>query len=336
VHKIRCAVVGLGYWGPNLVRNVAALPSTTLATICDTDRTRLESLATQYKQARPTVDFSDIVRDSTIDAALIATPVSSHFGLAMQALEAGKHVFVEKPMAATVSEAEQLVQEAARRRRVLMVNHVFAYTAAVRKVRRLIDEGALGELYYYDSVRVNLGLFQHDVNVIWDLAVHDLSIMDYLVSERPQAVSAVASAHVPGKPENIAYVTCFFGSGLIGHLHVNWLAPVKIRQTLIGGSRKMVVYDDIEPDEKIKVYDRGLNNCELSPMVQVDYRIGDMWAPVLERTEALSACISHFAECIHSGVAPLTDGCCGLRVVRLLDAASRSAAQMGQPVLLEG
>lgn len=282
-----------------------------------------------------TQDYSNVLADPSIDAVLIATPVSTHFALAIAALRASKHVFVEKPLSATVDEAIQLVEEAKRRGKVLMVDHVFVYTPAVRRIRKLIDEGTIGEVYYYDSVRINLGLFQRDVNVIWDLAVHDLAIMDCLINERPTTVSAVAAAHVKGRPENVAYVSCFFASGLIAHVNVNWLAPVKVRQTLIGGSNKMIVYDDLEPDEKIKVYDRGLNQGNhASPVVQMGYRLGDMWAPMLDRTEALSSVVEHFAECIRSGVAPITDGHCGLRVVELLDAASRSAALMGQPVAL--
>jgi len=336
VEKIRCAVAGLGYWGPNLVRNVATLSATHIGALCDPCPEHLDRIATQYPSARASRDFLEILSDPKIDAVLIATPVSSHFALAIEALRSGKHVFVEKPLASTVEEAEQLVEEARRRGRTLMVDHVFVYTPAVRRIRKLIDEGAIGEIYYYDSVRINLGLFQHDVNVIWDLAVHDLSILDYIINERPTAVSAVAAAHLPGRNENIAYITCFFKSSLIAHLHVNWLAPIKLRRTLVGGSRKMIVYDDIEPDEKIKVYDRGVDqNGIVGPNVQVGYRLGDMWAPVLDRTEALSTSIRHFVECIQTGAAPLTDGRCGLRIVRLLDAATRSMKSGGQPVPVE-
>jgi predicted dehydrogenase len=235
-------------------------PAAELAALCDPRAECLGRAAAQYTKARALADYAEVVADPGIDAVLIATPISSHFALALAALRAGKHVFVEKPLASAVAEAETLVAEASRRGRVLMVDHVFVYTPAVRRIRRLIDEGALGDMFYYDSVRINLGLFQHDVNVIWDLAVHDLSIMDYLIAERPTAISAVAVANVPGRPESIAYLTCFFASGLIAHVHVNWLAPVKVRQTLIGGSRKMIIYDDLAPDEKVKVYDRGVDH----------------------------------------------------------------------------
>jgi predicted dehydrogenase len=304
-----------------------------LAAICDLQQGRVERFAAQYPQARVTRNYSEVIADPAIDAVLIATPVSSHCSLALAALNAGKHVFVEKPLSATVAEAAQLVEEAGKRGKVLMVDHVFVYTPAIRRIRKLIDEGTIGQLYYYDSVRINLGLFQTDVNVIWDLAVHDLSIMDYIVDERPRAISVVAAAHVPGRPENIAYLTCFFESGLIAHVHVNWLAPVKVRQTLLGGSKKMIVYDDLEPDEKVKIYDRGVDpNDDANPMVQLGYRLGDMWAPRLDRTEALSTSIGHFVECIRNGSTPITDGRCGLRVVQLLDAATRSMNSKGQTI----
>jgi predicted dehydrogenase len=333
VDKIRCALIGLGYWGPNLARNVAAQPSLHLAALCDKRSGQLAQCAQLYQHARTTTDASEILDDDDIDAVLVATPVSTHFPLALAALRAGKHVFVEKPLAGSVDEAAQLVEEARARDRVLMVDHVFAYTPAVQRVRALIKDGALGDLHYYDSVRINLGLFQHDVNVVWDLAVHDLAIMDYLIDERPTHVSAVAAAHVSGRPESMAYLTCFFDSGMLAHVHVNWLAPVKVRQTLIGGSRRMVRYDDLEPDEKIKVYDRGIEDTtKASPLLQFGYRLGDMWAPMLDRTEALANALRHFADCIRARGTPVTDGQCGLRVVRLLHAASRSAALRGQPV----
>ena len=337
MRTLACAVVGLGYWGPNLARNVNALPSTSLAAICDSQQQRLDRLASQYQQARVTGDYADIIGDRSIDAVIIATPVSTHFELALAALRAGKHVLVEKPLAASAAEATRLVDEARRGGRVLMVDHVFVYTPAVRRVRRLIEERALGDLYYYDSVRVNLGAFQHDVNVIWDLAVHDLAIIDFLIDERPTKISATAAAHVRGRRENIAYVNCFFDSGLTAHVHVNWLAPVKVRQTLIGGSRKMIIYDDLEPDEKIKIYDRGIdqNDDRTNPMLQLGYRLGDMWAPMLERTEALSIALEHFVDCVRGSAVPTTDGRCGLRVIKLLEAASRSAAMQGQPVAVE-
>ena len=271
-----------------------------------------------------------------IDAIAIATPVSTHFDLALQALKAGKHVLVEKPFTATADQARILIEEADRRKLTLMVDHTFLFTPAVRKIKELVQSGDLGRLYYYDSVRVNLGLFQHDVNVLWDLAVHDLSIMDFILGARPQAVSATGMAHVAGQPEDMAFLTCYFADSVIAHFHVNWLAPVKIRRTLIGGDRKMIVYDDLEPSEKIKVYDKGItvNEPEGIYKMMVGYRTGDMWAPQLATTEALLAEARHFAECVETGKQPLTDGQAGLNVVRILEAASASIRNRGQPVEL--
>jgi predicted dehydrogenase len=254
----------------------------------------------------------------------------------MQALHAGKHVLVEKPLAGTVEQGERLLEEAARCHRLLMVDHTFVYTGAVRKMKELVNSGELGQLYYYDSVRVNLGLFQRDVNVLWDLAVHDLSIMDYVLDARPCEVSAVGIAHIPGHPKDVAYLTCVFDSNLIAHFHVNWLSPVKVRRTLIGGARQMIVYDDLEPSEKVKVYNKGitLNNGEGKYELLVGYRAGDMWAPQLDTKEALKVEVSHVLECIAHERPPLTDAQSGLRVVRILEAAMQSLAQRGRAVEL--
>ena len=263
---------------------------------------------------------------------MIATPVSSHFDLAAKALSAGKHVMVEKPLTATSAQAERLIELAAANHRVLMVDHTFVYTSAVRKIRQLIDGGELGQVYYYDSVRINLGLFQSDVNVLWDLAVHDLSILNYVLARTPVAVSATGMCHVPGEPENIAYLTLFFADTLLAHIHVNWLAPVKIRRTLIGGSRKMIVYDDLEGSEKLKVYDKGVSvnqHPEAIYQMKVNYRSGDMLAPQLDNSEALRVEAREFVECIQTGRRPLTDGEAGLRVVQTLEAAEKSIAQRG-------
>jgi predicted dehydrogenase len=256
----------------------------------------------------------------------------------MAALQAGKHVLVEKPITASAEQAQRLIDEAATRRLVLMVDHTFVYTGAVRKIAALVSSGELGDLYYYDSVRVNLGLFQHDVNVIWDLAVHDLSIMDYLLPARPRAISATGMTHVAGGHENIAYLTLFFENNFIAHIHVNWLAPVKVRRTLIGGSQRMIVYDDLEPSEKIKVYDRGItlnNNPENVYDMLLRYRVGDMWAPRTDPTEALQIEVAHFVECIEQGTAPITDGASGLRVVQLVEAASASMSGRGRLIELD-
>lgn len=334
---IGVGVIGYGYWGPNLVRNFAEVDGAHVVAVCDRRPERLALAKSRYPYIETTDVAMEVVADPRIDAIVIATPVSTHFELARQALRAGKHVLVEKPLAATSDEAERLIEEANRRRLILMVDHTFVYTGAVRKIRELITDGVLGQLYYYDSVRVNLGLFQHDVNVIWDLAVHDLSIMDYVLPQRPVAISATGMSHVPGQPENIAYITLFFADSLIGHIHVNWLAPAKVRRTLIGGSQKMIVYDDLEPSEKVKVYDRGItltDDPESIYRMLIGYRTGDMWAPQVDMTEALRTEVLHFIRCIEEGERLITDGEAGLRVVRTLEAATRSISDRGQPVEL--
>ncbi len=339
---IGVAVVGYGYWGPNLVRNFADAPGARLVAVCDLKKERLASVKGRYPSVKITDDFDELLRDPEVTAVAIATPVSTHFRLAMSALMAGKHVFVEKPIASSSEEAQRLVEEAARRKLVLAVDHTFIHTGAVRKMRELVENG-LGEVYYYDSVRVNLGLFQHDVSVIWDLAVHDLSIMDYVLPSRPVAVSATGMSHVAGEPANIAYLNLFFENNLIAHIHVNWLAPVKVRRTLVGGSSKMIVYDDLEPSEKIKVYDKGITlngdtqaAGEKTYQALVGYRTGDMWAPHLDVTEALGSEIREFIGCIERSEAPVADGRAGLRVVRILEAATQSLVQRGRVIELEG
>jgi predicted dehydrogenase len=335
---IRVGVIGYGYWGPNLVRNFSDVAGCEVAAVCDLNPDRRALVSRRHPSVRVEDDALAVIRDPNIDAIVIATPVSSHYQLAMDALAAGKHVWVEKPLTLNSAQAERLVDQADRFGRTLIVDHTFAYTTAVRKMRELVAGDGLGKIYYYDSVRVNLGLFQHDVNVIWDLAVHDLSIMDYVLDEKPIAVSATGMAHVPGQPENIAYLTLFYPSSMIAHVHVNWLAPVKVRRTLVGGSRKMIVYDDLEPSEKIKVYDKGLtlrDNPESVYQRLAGYRSGDMWAPQIELSEALHTEANHFVRCILSGETPLTDGRAGLRVVRILEAASQSMRDRGQVIELE-
>lgn len=336
---IGIGVVGYGYWGPNLVRNFWAIPDAQLRWVCDLQTERLAGLRQRFPSIEITEDFEDLLNDTKVDAIAIATPVSSHFKLAMRALKAGKHVLVEKPIAATVEDAQRLVDEADRRGLVLAVDHTFLHTGAVRKMRELAAD--IGKIYYYDAVRVNLGLFQQDTSVIWDLAVHDLSIMDHVLPQRPVAVSATGMSHVPGEPENIAYLTLFFSDTLIAHIHVNWLAPVKIRRTLLAGSKQMIVYDDIEPSEKIKVYDKGITlnpkgrSGDAVNTMKVGYRTGDMMAPQLDMTEALERELREFIACIATGARPTADGRAGLRMVRLLDAASRSLAQRGAIIQIE-
>lgn len=336
---IGIGVIGYGYWGPNLVRNFTEATGTQVLAVSDKRTERLALVKNRYPAVHTTIDHSELISDPRVDAVALATPVRTHFDLAMQVLDAGKHVWVEKPLTETAEQAERLIEEAARRNLVLMVDHTFVYTGAVRKIRELVESDGLGDIYYYDSVRVNLGLFQHDVNVIWDLAVHDLSILDYVLGKRPNAVSATGIGHVPGAPENIAYLTLFFDGNMMAHIHSNWLSPVKIRRTLIGGSQKMVVYDDLELSEKVKVYDKGLTLDRKSDsiyQVLVGYRSGDMWAPQVGVTEALLTEALHFRDCIQQGERAITDGEAGLRVVRILEAATRSLRARGEPIPLPG
>jgi predicted dehydrogenase len=335
---INIGVIGYGYWGPNLVRNFSELPGAQVTRVSDFKTELLAKVQARYPSIQVTTDCQDIFADPKIDAVAIATPVSTHFDLALAALKAGKHVLVEKPMTVTSDQALRLIEEADRRNLVLMVDHTFVYTGAVRKMRELVAHDGLGDIYYYDSVRVNLGLFQHDVNVLWDLAVHDLSIMDYILQSKPRAVSATGVSHIPGKPENIAYLTLFFDSNLIAHLHANWLAPVKVRRTLISGSQKMIVYDDLEVSEKVKIYDKGITvngDTEKVYEMLIGYRTGDMWAPKLEMTEALRTEGLHFLHCIEHSERPVTDGEAGLRVVKILEAATKSMKDQGRLVELD-
>ncbi|HVP37711.1 MAG TPA: Gfo/Idh/MocA family oxidoreductase [Candidatus Saccharimonadales bacterium] len=335
--NLRMGVIGYGYWGPNLVRNFAETPGTQVTCVADMDARRLEPLKLRYPAVRTTSDARELIQSRDVDAIAIATPVSTHFDLAVAALRAGKHVLVEKPLTESSEKCRRLIDEAAAAGRLLMVDHTFPYTAAVKKIRELIQSGELGEVYYYDSVRVNLGVFQRDVSVIWDLAVHDLSIIDNILPHKPVAVSATGMSHLKGQAEDIAYLTLYYAGSTIAHIHVNWLAPVKVRQTLIGGSKKMVVYDDVEPTEKIKVYDKGVA-MEASPaaiyQMMVSYRTGDMWAPKLDGSEALRVLAGHFLDCVTNGKEPMTSAESGLRVVRIMEAATQSMASHGQPIEL--
>jgi predicted dehydrogenase len=335
---IKVGVIGHGYWGPNLVRNFMAAPGSLVSAVCDQREERLTQLRKLYPTLKVQTDASELINDPNVDAIVVATPVASHFELAMAALKSGKHVLVEKPIASNSEQACRLIDEARQRGLVLMVDHTFVYTDAVRKVRELISTGALGEIYYYDAVRVNLGLFQHDVNVIWDLAIHDLSIMDYVLPNKPVAISATGISHVPGQPENVAYITLFFANTQIAHVHVNWLTPVKVRHTLIGGSEKMIVYDDLEPSDKLKVYDKGITvtpGPEVVYKLLVSYRSGDMWAPRLDNTEALQTEALHFIDCIENNRQPETDGPAGLRMVKMIEAAEKSLRDRGRLVELQ-
>jgi len=332
---INLGIIGYGYWGPNLVRNFAETCGARVASVADLDPAKLALVQRRYPGVAVTSNFRDLLNDPAIDAIVIATPVHTHFELAMAALRAGKHVWVEKPMTETSSQARQLVEEAHARQRVLHVDHTFVYTGAVAKMAEMVRAGELGRIYYYDSTRVNLGLFQRDVSVISDLAVHDFSILDHLLQEHPVAVTASGTNHFPGTPENLAYVTLYYESGAIAHTNVSWLAPVKVRQILLGGSERMIKYDDLEPSEKIKVYDKGVSftddPAEIKEM-RIGYRTGDMCAPKLAVTEALSIECAHFVECIENSTETLTNGRLGLRVVEIIEAANRSMRNKGETV----
>ena len=330
---IQFGVIGYGYWGPNIVRNLRNLESASVVAVCDKSSRALQRVKQAYPDIHVTSDVSELLDSPDIDAIAVITPVWTHFELAKRALENGKHVFVEKPFTSNSHQAEELIELAERNHLKIMVDHTFLFTGAVRKIRQLIDDSTLGKLYYYDSTRVNLGLFQHDVNVLWDLAPHDLSIVDYLIGERPEGIIATGAAHLNGLTD-VAYMTAYFPNNVIAHINVNWLSPVKVRTTLIGGEKKMVVWNDLEADEKIKVYDRGVNMTGREGVYDllVSYRSGDMWAPKIEAVEALKAALSYFVDCIESGEVPFNDGMAGLRVVRMLEAAEESLKGKGKAV----
>ncbi|MFK4505751.1 Gfo/Idh/MocA family oxidoreductase [Bradyrhizobium daqingense] len=336
--QLGIGVVGYGYWGPNLVRNFSVNPAARVVGVSDLDPGRLGAIRQLYPAVETTPRYDDLLNDSSIDAIAIATPVRTHYELAIAALRAGKHVLVEKPLAPSAEQAMRLIDEADRRGLTLMVDHTFLYTPAVQKIRELLLKRELGDIYYYDSTRSSLGLFQKDVNVIWDLAVHDISIIHHILDEEPVAVSATGSCHVAGSPENMAHITLFFANACVAHVSVNWLSPVKVRQTFIGGSKKMIVYDDLEPTEKIKVYDKGITldaSTEDAHQFRIGYRAGDMWAPHISPHEALQTEVGHFLDCVRSGSRPISDGTSALRVIEVLEAASRSIAEHGKPVLLK-
>lgn len=333
---MKIAVVGLGYWGPNLIRNFQSLPAIKSVIGIDKDETRLHKAKQRFPNLELSSNIDEVLKSDDVVAVAISTPVSTHYPLGKKVLEAGKHLWVEKPFTAKVSEAESLLNLAEKKGVKIMIDHTFIYTGAVRKIKEFMDKGELGDVYYFDSVRVNLGLFQHDVNVVWDLAPHDLSIMDYLLPHRPHSVSAVGSCHIGNDLENVAYLTVLFDNNLIAHFHVNWLAPVKIRKVLIGGSKSMLVFDDMENSEKVKIYDKGIDVQTREGMYEtlVQYRMGDMRSPKLDQTEALSLATTHFIDCIKNNKTPLTDGISGLNVVRLLEAAEKSIKQHGKEIKL--
>ena len=332
---IRVGVIGYGYWGPNVVRNFFGVDHTSVEMLCDMNPSALARAKKNYPSLAVTTNPDDILKSASIDAVAIVTPVWTHYKLAKAALENGKHVFVEKPFTSSSEQAEELIELAARKNLKIMVDHTFLFTGAVRKIRELTESGALGDLYYYDSLRVNLGLFQHDVSVIWDLAPHDLSIMDHLIKGEPEAIVATGESHLNGV-EDVAFMTIYFPNNVIAHINVNWLSPVKIRMTMIGGQKKMLVWNDLVADEKIRVYDKGVNITSGDKVREllVNYRSGDMWAPQLEQVEALRDELTYFIECISGNRQPLNDGASGLRVVKILEAATKSLRKRGALVCL--
>ena len=333
LNNVRIGVVGYGYWGPNIVRNLWGLERAEVVSVCDLNEKSLHRVKESYPNIELTTDYNDILSAADIDAVAVITPFSTHFELARKALENGKHVFVEKPFTNTVSEGEQLIELADRKGLKIMVDHTFLFTGSVRKIKKLVEDDVLGDLYYYDSMRVNLGLFQHDVNVLWDLAPHDLSILDYVIKEKPQGIAATGESHLNGYAD-VAYITVYYPNNVIAHLNVNWLSPVKVRTTLIGGEKKMLVWNDLEVAEKIKVYDRGIEveSQESVYDLLVSYRSGDMWAPKVDQSEALKRELEYFLDCILEDKEPFNNGRAGLKVVQMLEAADRSLKRRGEVV----
>ena len=332
---VRFGVIGYGYWGPKVIRNLDLLEEAKVVAICDKSAASRQKAERLYAGVTVTDDANELMTSPDIDAIAVVTPVWTHYELAKAALENGKHIFVEKPFTSNSAQAEELIALAAKKNLKIMVDHTFLFTPAVQKIKQLLEEGELGKLYYYDSTRVNLGLFQHDVNVIWDLAPHDLSIMDHLIVESPEAIVATGQTHLNGH-EDIAFITLYFPDKVVAHLNVNWLSPVKVRTTMIGGEKKMLVWNDIEADEKVKVYDRGVNVSSREGVYNllINYRSGDMWAPRIEQAEALTRELAYFVDCIVNDKTPMNDGKAGLRVVKMLEAASDSLRQRGSLVYL--
>jgi predicted dehydrogenase len=332
---VNFGVIGFGYWGPNVVRNLASLEGSQVVAIAEVNPAARIRAQKAYPGVLVTPFASEVIGSADIDAVAIVTPVWTHYELVKAALENGKHVFVEKPFTSSTAQGEELINLAQQKNLTIMVDHTFLFTGAVKKISQLLDEGTLGNLFYYDSTRVNLGLFQHDINVLWDLAPHDLSIMDHLIKANPEAVVATGQSHLNGC-EDVAYMTLYFPGKVIAHINVNWLSPVKVRTTLIGGEKRMLVWNDLEADEKVKIYDKGVDITSREGVYQmlVNYRTGDMWAPQLEQVEALRKELTYFVDCVSTGEAPINDGHAGLRVVKMLEAASESLDKRGALVYL--
>ncbi|HEX8517526.1 MAG TPA: Gfo/Idh/MocA family oxidoreductase [Bacteroidia bacterium] len=333
---MKIGIIGFGYWGPNLLRNFYSIDACKVEMVSDLRQERLKIIKKNYPTVKTTTDAADIIQSTSIDAVVIATPVFSHFNLAKQALLKGKHVLIEKPMTASSAEASELIELAASLGKVIMVDHTFLYTGAVQKMKTLVESGSIGKINYFDSTRINLGLFQPDVNVLWDLAPHDISILNYLVKEKPVSVNATGISHTKNEIENIAYMTVNYQSDFVAHFNCSWSSPVKIRMTLVGGTEKMIVFNDMEPTEKIKVYDSGysMKTDEEKQRILVDYRAGDIFTPKVQMTEALSLMAVDFVNAISKGTDPVSDFNIGLDVVKILEAAQKSIKQKGKEILL--
>jgi len=335
--KIKVGLIGFGYWGPNLARNFANSSLYSLEYISDLNKSRLDLAAELYPNLVVTTSHDEVISSKNVDLVAIATPVFTHYELVKKSLFGDKHVFVEKPFTYTSKQADELIKLADQKRKIVMVDHTFLFTGAVKKIKEMVDSGALGSIYYYDSMRVNLGLFQGDVNVVWDLAPHDFSIMDYLVGKTPISISACGAVHYSNGKEDVSYITAFYDNNLIAHFNVNWLSPVKIRQTLIAGDKSMVVWDDLQTDAAVKVYDRGVEITEKDGIynLMASYRMGQMYAPVIKHVEALAEEIKYLAECINTGVQPFNNASSGRRIVRMLEVTNESLAKKGVPVAFD-
>ncbi len=335
---IKVGVIGCGYWGPNLIRNFNDNYHTDVIYACDLDVGRIERIKLRYPSITVTTNYKELFRDKNLQVVAIATPVRTHHKLIKEALHAGKHVLVEKPLTSKTREAKELVELAYKKNLILFVDHTFIYTGAVRKIKEFMSSGGIGDIYYFDSVRVNLGLFQSDINVIWDLAPHDVSIMDYLITEKPKSVVATGASHTQSGIEDIAYVSVNFKSNLIAHFHLNWMSPVKIRRVILGGNKKMIVFDDLDPADKVKIYDKGITFAKTNKKVVyqniIQYRVGDMYAPNIDNREALKVMVDHLADCLLNKKIPITDGESGLRVVRILEASEKSMKKGGVKIVL--
>ncbi len=333
---VNCAIIGYGYWGPNLVRNFSSITDVSVHTVADLRPERLAVVSKAYPSVNTTADIDSVFSNPDIDAVIIATPVFTHFPLAKKALEAGKHVLLEKPMTDTVAHANALIELSIKQNKVLMVDHTFLYTSAVQKIKQLIDSGEIGKVKYFDSTRINLGLIQQDVNVLWDLAPHDISILDYLIPTKPYSVQATGVSHIHNGMENIAYLTVNYEQDFIAHFHCSWSSPVKIRMMLFGGDKKMIVFNDMEPTEKIRIYDtaHSVTNDEEKMRVLVDYRIGDVFIPKLGSAEALGGMAKDFISAIVNGTTPIASYQSGLSTIKILEAAQISIKEKGREVVI--